>query len=123
MKYGEIIELGRHKLMCGDATSRDDVMRLIDGVKVDLVLTDPPYGIRILGNSSRGKLGNARTYPEVIGDNGTEMFKDYYRISRILCNNMIIWGGRISRTYYRRHAVGCSGISREQKDYHFQTEN
>ncbi len=31
MKYGEIIELGRHKLMCGDATSRDDVMRLVDG--------------------------------------------------------------------------------------------
>ena len=38
MKYGEIITLGRHKLMCGDATSREDVMGLVDGVKVDLVL-------------------------------------------------------------------------------------
>ena len=95
MKYGEIIELGRHKLMCGDATSRDDVMRLVDGQKVDLVLTDPPYGIRILGNSSRGTLGSGgRKYPEVIGDNGTAMFKEHYHIARILCNNMIIWGGQ-----------------------------
>ena len=95
MKYGEIIELGRHKLMCGDATSRDDVMRLVDGEKVDLVLTDPPYGIRILGNSSRGQLGlQGKEYPEVIGDNGTSMFKEHYQTARILCNNMIIWGGQ-----------------------------
>ena len=95
MKYGEIIELGRHKLMCGDATSREDVMSLVDGEKVDLVLTDPPYGIRILGNGSRGQLGSkGRKYPEVIGDNGTAMFNEHYRIARILCNNMIIWGGQ-----------------------------
>ena len=40
MKYGEIIQLGRHKLMCGDATSREDVMRLIGTDHVDMVLTD-----------------------------------------------------------------------------------
>ncbi len=40
MKYGEIIELGRHKLMCGDATRREDVMRLVDGEKVDLEQTE-----------------------------------------------------------------------------------
>ena len=59
MRYGEIIELGRHKLMCGDATSRDDVMRLIDGLKVDLVLTDPPYGIRVMGKDSTGTIGGS----------------------------------------------------------------
>ena len=31
MQYGEIIELGRHKLMCGDSTNRNDVMKLIAG--------------------------------------------------------------------------------------------
>ena len=95
MKYGDIITLGSHRLMCGDATSREDVMRLVDGLKVDLVLTDPPYGIRILGNMSRGTLGSGgRNYPEIIGDSGTAMFKEHYRIARILCNNMIIWGGQ-----------------------------
>ncbi|MBQ6002025.1 MAG: site-specific DNA-methyltransferase [Synergistaceae bacterium] len=95
MKYGEIIELGRHKLMCGDATSREDVMRLVDGVKVDLVLTDPPYGIRILGNGSRGSIGSGgRIYPTIIGDNGIDMMQEHYHIARILCNNMVIWGGQ-----------------------------
>lgn len=55
MKYGEIKELGRHKLMCGDATSREDVMSLVDGEKVDLVLIDPPYGIRV--QHSDGTIG------------------------------------------------------------------
>jgi len=44
-KRGEIYKLGRHRLMCGDATSREDVERLMDGKKADLLLTDPPYGV------------------------------------------------------------------------------
>lgn len=89
------MQLGRHKLMCGDATSREDVMMLVDGEKVDLVLTDPPYGIRILGNSSRGQIGSKGSkYPEVIGDNGTAMMREHYRVVRLLCNRQIIWGGQ-----------------------------
>lgn len=45
MHYGEIIELGRHKLMCGDATKREDVMKLIGDATIELVLTDPPKSI------------------------------------------------------------------------------
>lgn len=43
-KYGEIYQLGRHKLMCGDATKIEDVEKLMDGVKADIMITDPPYG-------------------------------------------------------------------------------
>ena len=43
MQYGEIVQLGRHRLMRGDATKYEDIEALIDGSKVDLVLTDPPY--------------------------------------------------------------------------------
>lgn len=43
MKYGEIIQLGRHRLMCGDATNRDDVMKLLDGAKIQMLFTSPPY--------------------------------------------------------------------------------
>ncbi len=42
-KLGEVYQLGRHKLMCGDATKIEDVEKLTDGVLTDLVLTDPPY--------------------------------------------------------------------------------
>jgi len=42
-KPGEIYSLGRHRLLCGDSTDADAVTRLIDGSKVDLLFTDPPY--------------------------------------------------------------------------------
>ena len=44
----EIIELNEHRLLCGDATNREDVDKLIGDCKVNLLLTDPPYGIDIV---------------------------------------------------------------------------
>ncbi len=44
-KRGDIYKLGNHRLMCGDSTSEDDVAKLMDGEKADMVFTDPPYGI------------------------------------------------------------------------------
>jgi len=44
-KLGDIILLGRHQLMCGDSTKMMDVDMLMDGVKVDMVFTDPPYNV------------------------------------------------------------------------------
>src|SRR5690606_36643601 len=45
-KRGDIWLLGRHRLMCGDATKKEDVERLMDGKKADMVFTDPPYGMK-----------------------------------------------------------------------------
>lgn len=45
-KRGQIYQLGRHRLMCGDSTSRSDVEKLIGGAQIDLVFTDPPYGMK-----------------------------------------------------------------------------
>lgn len=42
---GDIWTVGRHRVMCGDATSPEDVEKLMDGKKANLVLTDPPYGV------------------------------------------------------------------------------
>jgi DNA modification methylase len=42
---GEVWRLGKHRLMCGDATSAEDVARLLDGVEPHLMVTDPPYGV------------------------------------------------------------------------------
>ena len=53
MKYGEIVQLGRHKLMCGDACKREDVLTLVADNKVDLILTDPPYDMKCQDKNGR----------------------------------------------------------------------
>ncbi len=45
VRRGDIWTVGRHRLMCGDATSAEDVAVLMDGKKANLILTDPPYGV------------------------------------------------------------------------------
>lgn len=44
-RLGDIWQLGRHRLMCGDSTNREIIELLMDGKKADMVMTDPPYGI------------------------------------------------------------------------------
>ena len=45
-KLGDIYQLGNHRLMCGDSTSEEDVEKLMNGKKADMVFTDPPYGMK-----------------------------------------------------------------------------
>ena len=101
MKYGEIVQLGRHRLMCGDATKSEDVHALVGGEKVDLVLTDPPYGISfqnkdggISGSRTapNGKFSPSPKYPMMINDDDCQCARDNYHIVNALCNNLIFWG-------------------------------
>jgi len=52
-KIGDIYQLGRHRVMCGDSTSLSDVDTLMDGSKVDMVFTDPPYNVGFNGRSGK----------------------------------------------------------------------
>lgn len=51
-RYGDIWRLGRHVLMCGDSTNKQDVHRLMDGQKAALVVTDPPYNVAFESDSA-----------------------------------------------------------------------
>ena len=70
-KLGDIYQLGEHKLMCGDSTNKDDVAELMAGIKADLLLTDPPYGVKMDkgfggsgGFSGKGKPIKRREYTD-----------------------------------------------------------
>lgn len=54
-KRGDLYQLGRHRLLCGDSTSIDEVERLMGGEKADLWLTDPPYGVSYRSNGAEDK--------------------------------------------------------------------
>lgn len=51
VQRGDIWTVGRHRLMCGDATSADDVAALMGGKRANLLLTDPPYGVSFKSSS------------------------------------------------------------------------
>ena len=57
-KPGDIFQLGRHRLICGDARDRDTIAALMDGELARMVFTDPPYNVPIAGNV--GGLGKIR---------------------------------------------------------------
>ena len=57
---GDVWTLGRHRLMCGDCTSTDDVAKVLDGVEPHLMVTDPPYGVDY-DPAWRNKAGAAAT--------------------------------------------------------------
>jgi DNA modification methylase len=52
-RLGDVWILGQHRLMCGDSTSIDAVEKLMDGQKVDVLFTDPPYNVAFNGRSGK----------------------------------------------------------------------
>lgn len=61
-KFGDIWQLGNHRLMCGDSTDREQVERLMNGEKADMVFTDPPYELETKGG---GILKKAKSMNEI----------------------------------------------------------
>ena len=51
VQRGDVWTVGRHRLVCGDATNADDVKTLMDGKRANLILTDPPYGVSFKSKS------------------------------------------------------------------------
>jgi len=81
-KLGDIYQLGRHRLMCGDSTDKATVEKLMNGVKADMVFTDPPYGIDYSG---RGE----NTSNKILNDNIDPT--EFYNIGNDI-EERYIWG-------------------------------
>lgn len=90
-KKGEIYKLGKHFLMCGDSTDINDVEKLMNGVKADMLLTDPPYNVDYEG-------GNGLT---IQNDNmDDETFREFLRVSFFNANSVMKEGA----VFYIWHA-------------------
>lgn len=68
-KLGDIYQLGRHRLMCGDSTDAESVYQLCQDGQVDMLLTDPPYGVDYTGKTRDAlKIQNDATSDETLRD-------------------------------------------------------
>lgn len=67
-KLGDLYELGQHRVLCGDSTQQEAVMKLMDGNKADMVFTDPPYGVDYSGGIQFTKDGVKKNQRERLID-------------------------------------------------------
>lgn len=107
-KLGDIYQLGRHRLMCGDSTNPTDIEKLIGGVQIDMIFTDPPYGYEYKsGYNNYEMLKNDDKIldfiPAVIpflrdcaiysfcGWQTIEKWIEYFKNTPLKLKNMIVW--------------------------------
>ena len=91
---GDLFEIGEHRLLCGDSTDSDQVAKLMNGQKADMVFTDPPYGIKHSGKgiTANGVKGN--DFGEILNDNDVSVAIDNFNLISLLYPNatLIYWG-------------------------------
>lgn len=91
-KYGDIWELGEHRLMCGDAADFNDVSLLMAGAEADLIITDPPYNVDYEAKDksleSAYKRNTTRKVNEIIGDrmDDDEFYNFLFRVFSNYCD-------------------------------------
>jgi len=118
---GDLIEIGEHRLLCGDSTCSDQVVKLMNGEKADMVFTDPPYGMNLDADFSKmgsDTIKHGRKHQNIQNDNkqfdatlifsffnyckdivlfGADYYSDY--IPNKNSGSWIIWDKRVEERY------------------------
>ena len=134
-KLGDLFILGEHRLLCGDSTLETDVAKLMNGLNANIMMTDPPYGVKLdqswrdkaLGSKAMGK-GNIQ---KILNDDNADWL-DTYRLFKgnvcyvwhadsfadVVMNNLREAGFDVKQQIIWNKSVMVMGRS----DYHYKHE-
>jgi DNA modification methylase len=87
---GDLFEIGEHRLLCGDSTDSDQVARLMNENKADMVFTDPPYGMAYESNawdSKKSEVKQKRTDTQILNDENTNVGQDALNLIPLFLEN------------------------------------
>lgn len=131
---GDLIEIGEHRLLCGDSTQTDTFDKLFDGQMADMVITDPPYNVDYTGKTKDAlKIENDKK----TDDDFYQFLYDFYTAQSTVCKAggaWYVWHADSEGANFRK-AMADSGVMVKQcliwvkqhmvmgrQDYHWQHE-
>lgn len=85
-KLGDLYQLGDHRVLCGDSTSPEAYLALMEGKKADMVFTDPPYNVDYTGG---GSYANHGTAPRKAIANDKMSTENFYKFLRSVMDNLV----------------------------------
>lgn len=118
-KLGDIWQLGRHRLICGDSTDPNVIEKLMDGEKADMVFTDPPWNVDYGGVSEDNPMGYVPR--KILNDcMSTEDFKQFM-YSAFNCMNLFSKEGCMTYVVMSAQEWGNMMLALADNDYHWSS--
>ena len=97
---GDLFEIGEHRLLCGSSTNADDIVKLMNGNKANMVFTDPPYGVSYVGGIIHGNKINTSHKREMLKNDEVDVYADFISLLHLVIDNGALYIFYATRNSY-----------------------
>jgi DNA modification methylase len=97
---GDLFEIGEHRLLCGSSTNADDVVKLMNSTKANMVFTDPPYGVSYVGGVIHGNKINTTHKREMLKNDEVDVYADFISLLPLVIDNGALYIFYATRNSY-----------------------